>query len=198
MPLVIDEAWLPATLTAGPMTDEQFGEFCAEHPDCFIEMTAGGEIELMPPNNPFTSAENGEIGLQLKLWARQDRRGVVTDPSGGFVLPNGARRSPDAAWTLKSRLPTDVRGPWHLCPDFVIELRSESDRLSRLRTKMREWIANGAHLAWLIDPERRAVEIYRPGVEPDIHENIDRMAGVAPVAGFELDLRPVLEPLDFA
>jgi Uma2 family endonuclease len=171
------------------MTDEQFEEFCAEHPDCFIEMSARGEIVLMPPNHSLTSARNGEIGFQLKLWARQDRRGVVTESSGGFVLPNGARRSPDAAWTLESRLPQDMKGYWHCSPDFVIELPSETDRLTALRRKMREWVKNGTQLAWLIDP------IYRPNREPEIRENIDTILGEVPVEGFELNLRPVWAPV---
>ncbi len=86
---------------------------------------------------------------------------------------------------------------WHLCPDFVIELRSQTDRLPVLRAKMREWIDNGAQLAWLIDPERKAVEIYRPGKDPEVRTGIDRIAGEAPVEGFELDLRPVWDPVAF-
>jgi len=192
---VIDELWLPATLTAGPMTDEQFTKFCADNPDFFIEMTADGELVIMPPAFSLTSARNQQIGAQLTIWAQQDGTGIATDPSGGFVLPNGARRSPDAAWTLNTRLPENLEGYWHLSPDFVIELRSDSDRLPTLRAKMREWIDNGTKLAWLIDPDRRAVEVYWPGQEAEILESIDRIAGEAPVAGFELALRRIWNPI---
>ncbi|MES1258284.1 MAG: Uma2 family endonuclease [Acidobacteriota bacterium] len=195
----IDEAFLPATLTAPPMSDRQFAEFCAEHPDLFFEMTAEGEIVVMPPNFTLTGIRNGEIIAQLERWAAQDRRGIVGDSSAGFVLPNGARRSPDASWTSK----TDVRqlskesfeGYWHLCPAFVIELRSQSDRLRVLREKMREYIANGAQLGWLIDPEARTVEIYRLNREPELLAGIDSVAGETPVDGFMLDLRTVWDPL---
>jgi Uma2 family endonuclease len=195
MPLVIDEVWLPATLTAPPMTDEQFAEFCAENPDYFIEMTADGELVIMPPNFSLTGARNQKIGAQLENWAERDGRGTSTDASSGFALPNGARRSPDAAWTLNSRLPQHLQGFWHFSPDFVIELRSDTDRLSTLRAKMYEWIENGTQLGWLIDPERKAVEVYRTGQEPEIREGIDRIAGEGPVEGFELDLQRIWEPV---
>jgi Uma2 family endonuclease len=87
------------------------------------------------------------------------------------------------------------RAFWHLCPDFVVELRSHTDRLPVLRAKMQEWIDNGARLAWLIDPEREAVEIYRPGQAPDVRTGIESIAGEGPVEGFVLDLRRVWDPL---
>src|SRR5580698_6287147 len=104
MAFVIDDAFLPATLTAHPMTDEEFAAFCAEHPDLFFEMTAEGELIVMPPTYSYTGARNNWISSQLGIWSRSDGRGIATDSSTGFVLPNGARRSPDAAWTLKSRI----------------------------------------------------------------------------------------------
>jgi Uma2 family endonuclease len=198
MSLVIDEVYLPATLTASPMTDEEFVEFCQQFPDCFIEMSAEGEILIMPPGDFFTSAQNGEIYLQVSLWSRANKRGWVIESSGGFVLPNGARRAPDVAWFPydKPGIPDRKRRPRfpRFAPDFVVELRSPNDRLSRLRPKMREWIENGASLAWLVDPERRVVEIYRPGVEPETLLNPETVAGEGPVEGFILDLRPVWDP----
>jgi Uma2 family endonuclease len=199
MPFVIEETWLPATLTVGPMTDDAFAEFCSEHPDLFFEMTAEGELIVMPPNFTLTDTRNGKIYFQLEVWACRDGRGIVNGPSGGFVLPSGARRSPDAAWTARTRIgqldPATLERFWHLCPDFVIELRSHIDRLPVLRAKMREWIDNGAQLAWLIDPERRAVEIYRPGADAEMRPEAQSVEGESGVAGFTLDLRPVWEPL---
>ena len=181
------------------MSDDEFAQFCAEHPDYFVEMTAEGEIIIMPPNYPLTGARNQKIAFQLELWANRDGRGIVTEASAGFVLPSGARRSPDAAWIPKSRLQQldqkSLERFWHLCPDFVIELRSHYDRLPVLRNKMNEWIANGAQLAWLIDAGRRAVEIYRPGKEPEIRTDVTSVAAEGPVAGFVLDLGPVWNPL---
>jgi len=199
MAMLLEDAFLPATLTAPPMTDEEFAQFCAEHPDLFFEMTAEGELLVMPPTFTLTGAQNAELLGQLRNWTRLDSRGIVGDSSMGFVLPNGARRSPDASWTLKSEIlklsPESRNGFWHLCPAFVIELRSKSDRLRVVREKMREYIANGAQLGWLLDPEARTVEIYRPNREPELLENAESAAGDGPVEGFVLDLRTVWNPL---
>ena len=199
MAFLIDEAFLPATLTAPPMSDEEFAAFCAEHPDLFFEVSADGELIVRPPTFSFTGARNNQIGRQLGAWAEQDGRGIACDSSTGFVLPNGARRSPDAAWILRSRVqqlaPDQQRGYWHLCPDFVIELRSESDRLRPLRKKMDEWLASGAQLGWLIDPDTRTVEIYRPGHEPRVVAGLSEVTGEAPVSGFSLNLVRVWDPL---
>ena len=198
MSFLIDDANLPATLTASPMTDEEFTAFCAEHPDLNFEMTAEGEIIVMAPTHSFTGVRNSDVNTQLNNWSRKRRRGFVCDSSTGFVLPNGARRSPDASWTLKSRIKVgDSRkreGFWHLCPDFVIEIKSKSDRLATLRKKMREYLENGAQLGWLIDPERRSVEIYRPGCEVETLTGIGEIEGEGPVAGFVLDLTYVWDP----
>jgi Uma2 family endonuclease len=198
MAIVIDEAFLPATLTSPPMTDEEFANFCSEHPDLFFEMTADGSIVIMPPTYSLTAARNQEIGAQLQNWATLDGRGISTDASGGFVLPNGARRSPDAAWTSRARLRELSRESleryWHLCPDFAIELRSSSDRIRPLREKMEEWIANGAQLAWLIDPETRTVEIYRPNRATETVSG-ESVTGEGPAEGFVLQLARVWDPL---
>jgi len=195
MPLLIEDTWLPATLTAPPMTDEEFVAFCGEHPDLSFETTASGELIVMPLRYTRDGFRNAEIGAQLYMWAKADGCGRAADSSTGYVLPNSARRSPDASWVLKTRIRELDRYSqdhfYRLGPDFVIELRSDSDRLPVLRDKMREWIANGAQLAWLIDPSRRAVEIFRPDRESEIREDVTQIEGEGPVAGFVLDLSPV-------
>lgn len=201
MPFVISDENLPATLRSEPMTDEEFVAFCAEHPDLNFEMTADGELIVMAPTEFSTGASNSNIGMQLAGWALKDRRGIVCDSSTGFVLPNGARRSPDASWTRKSRvrqLGTDQpKGFLHLCPDFVIELKSSSDRLKKVREKMGEYCEQGAQLGWLINPANTTVEIHRPGREPEILAAPDRVEGEGPVAGFVLDMTHVWDPLAY-
>jgi Uma2 family endonuclease len=180
------------------MTDEEFAQFCAEVPDYFVETTATGEILIRPPNYSLASARKLALSSQLFTWAVCDGRGIATDSSGGFVLPNGARRAPDAAWSLHSRVAglsaKEREGFWRLCPDFIIELRSQSDRLNVLRAKMAEWISNGAQLGWLVDPEREAVEIFRPEREPVVIEGSQSIAGDGPIDGFVLDLQLVWKP----
>jgi len=127
MPFLVSDENLPAILTAEPMTDEEFVAFCAQHPDLNFEMTAEGELIVMAPTYSETGARNSVVGARLLDWAIQDGRGIVCDSSAGFVLPNGARRSPDASWTIASRVEELGEGKrkkfWHLCPDFII--RSE-------------------------------------------------------------------------
>ena len=198
MKFAIDDALLPATLTAHPMSDEEFMAFCQEHPDLNFEMSAEGELIVMAPTHSDTGACNQEVARQLATWAIKDRRGIVCDSSTGFVFPNGARRSPDASWTLKARVSQlgsrKRKSFWHLCPDFVIEVRSDSDRLKPLRAKMAEYLDQGAQLGWLIDQENRSVEIYRANGEVEKRSVADTLAGEGPVAGFVLDLRSVWDP----
>ena len=199
MAFELDYDFLPATLTAHPMSDEEFAEFCSEHPDLFFEMSADGELIVMAPTYSSTGARNQEIGVQLGVWAKLDGRGITCDSSAGFVLPNGARRSPDASWTLKSRIEQMDAAQrekfWRLCPDFVIELKSASDRPRKIHEKMTEYLANGAQLGWLIDPGTRTVSVYRREVEVETLTAIDSMAGEGPVAGFVLELTSVWNPL---
>jgi Uma2 family endonuclease len=199
MTFLVDPEFLPATLTSHPMTDEEFGEFCSDHPDLSFEMTAEGELIVMAPTYTMSGVRNLRVAVRLGVWAEADGRGIACDSSTGFVLPNGARRSPDASWTLKSRVEqmgAEERGKfWHLCPDFVIEIKSVTDRLRMVRAKMTEYMENGAQLGWLIDPEAKSVSVYRPGADVETITEIETVTGEGPVAGFVLDLGPVWNPL---
>ena len=188
MVVTVDDAYMPLTLSAPGITDEQFQGLCAHYADYRVEYTAEGDLLVMPPTDPETSSRNLEIGMQLKLWAR-NKDGIATDSSGGFTLPSGARLSPDAAWISRARLrqkPT--------CPEFVVELLSPTDRWKTIHAKMLEWIASGALLGWMIDSKALAVTIYRPGQEPETVSEVMQVAGEGPVAGFVLDLELVWRP----
>ncbi|HEV3196951.1 MAG TPA: Uma2 family endonuclease [Bryobacteraceae bacterium] len=125
-------------------------------------------------------------------WAIADGRGNATGSGTVFFPANGAARGPDAAWISMSRLEQlserETSKFLHLCPEFVVELVSPSDRLNKVSAKIREWIDNGAVLGWLIDPDRRRVYIYRPRQEPEELVGVDRVDGEGPVAGLRLDL----------
>lgn len=199
MPFAIDDEFLPAILSLNPMTDGEFATFCSEHPDLRFEMTAEGELIVMLPSHSDKGASHANIIGQLGEWAKTDRRGYSCDASSGFVLPNSARRSPNVSWTLKTRvkqLGAAARDSfWHLCPDFVIEVRSKTDRLKPLREKMHEYIEQGAQLGWLINPKDKSIEVFRPDSGVQILTNINRIEGEGPVAGFVLDLTYVWDPL---
>jgi Uma2 family endonuclease len=175
-----------------PMDDDEYFEFCSQNAELRIERDANGEIVIMPPAGFETGYRNNELSRQLGNWARADGRGVALDSNTEYVLPSGAALSPDASWVLKSRLASfskeQKRRFLPLCPDFVVELISPTDRLGRVRAKMREWLDNGAQLGWLIDADRRTVHVYRPGRQPEKLVDIHEIAGVGPVKGFRLEL----------
>ena len=156
-------------------SDDEFWDFCRQNDNLRIEMTKEGDVIIMPPTGADTGERNSEINFQLKLWAKKDKRGKTYDSSTGFKLLNGATISPDASWVLKERLENFTAKQREkflpLCPDFVIELRSASDRLKTGQKKMREYIENGARLGWLIDPKNKRVHIYRIDGEVETLEN---------------------------
>jgi Uma2 family endonuclease len=198
MTFEIDTAFLPATLNCQPMSDQEFAAFCAEHPDLNFEMSEEGELIVMAPAHSDTGHRNLQIAKALGNWADADGRGYACDSSTGYVLANGARRSPDASWILKARVKAlgsrKLKSFWHLCPDFAIELKSDSDRLKTLQRKMREYIVQGCGLGWLIDPDARFVEVYRPGGEVERFTGVTSVEGEGPVAGFKLDLKEIWDP----
>ncbi|NEU81286.1 Uma2 family endonuclease [Nostoc sp. UIC 10630] len=163
------------------MTNEQFYEFCQANGDLRIERTANGEVIIMPPAFSDTGNRNFNIAAQLGYWTEQDGTGIGFDSSTGFTLPNGAMRSPDASWIKLERwnaLTEAQKASFApICPDFVIELRSSSDRLIKLQEKMQEYIDNGTSLGWLIDRQNRKVYIYRPNREVEILENPEAVSG---------------------
>ncbi len=180
------------------MNDDEYYAFCAANPDLRIERTAEGEIVIMPPTGFESSDRNADLTMQLRAWSKTDGRGRAADSNAEYILPNGAARSPDASWVLRSRLaklsPEQKKKFPPLCPDFVVELRSPTDRLAKLQAKMREWMDNGAKLGWLIDPQTRTVYIYRPGKATERRENPDQVKGDTPVAGFVLKLADIWNP----
>jgi Uma2 family endonuclease len=182
-----------------PLNDDEFFDFCMKNADLRIERFANGEIVIMPPAGLETGYQNGEISAQLRNWARADGRGLAFDSNTEFILASGAAFAPDASWILKSRLAKFTKEEkkrfGRICPDFVIELRSPSDRLPSLKTKMEEWILNGAQLGWLIDADRRTVFIYRPAKPVEEMHDAGALAGEGPVEGFRLDLVPVWQGL---
>jgi Uma2 family endonuclease len=196
MQLVVDdvENFAPVVLHSPPMSEEEFVAICEKYEDYQVEYDRDTEaILIMPPTDGGASIRKNDISWQLTSWARRDNRGVVYDSSGGFLLPDGSRRSADAAWVEETRYrAAHAKEPRRfpvLCPDFVIELRSTSDRLRALQLKMTKWVESGAQLAWLVDPQKRTVTVYRPGRDPEVLQNPVEAEG--PVAGFVLDLTAI-------
>lgn len=180
------------------MDDDQLLEFCAQNKELRIERNAEGDLEIMAPTGGETSDQNSELNMQLRMWAKQDSTGIPFDSNGGFVLPNGAMRSPDASWVPRKQLAAlsaeQKRKFLPLCPDFVVELRSPLDKLTVLQDKMREYIENGARLGWLLDPGSRQAYVYRPGAEVERLVEASSLSADPELLGFVLDLREIWKP----
>jgi Uma2 family endonuclease len=175
------------------LTSDQLLELSSLNDDLQLEKSAHGELIIMAPAGSDTSDRNAEITFQLRGWAKRDGTGISYDSSGGFILPDGAILAPDAAWVLKSRLEALTAAQREkylpLCPDFVIELRSPSDRLPAVQRKMRQYLANGARLGWLIDPSTQNVEIYRPNSPVERLDRPDMVSADPVLSGFTFDFR---------
>ncbi|MEM6448623.1 MAG: Uma2 family endonuclease [Cyanobacteria bacterium P01_D01_bin.123] len=173
---------------------DEFAAIAAVNRDLRLERTADGELVVAPPTGGESGRRNIRIGRYLDEWTER-YGGVCFDSSSGFVLPNGATRAPDAAWVSQDRwdalTQAEKEGFVPLCPDFAIELRSQSDLLNVLQNKMREYIDNGVRLGWLIDPKSRRVEIYRNGRDVETLDNPSQVSGEDVLPGFILDLQKV-------
>ena len=194
----------PLVLKLGTLelTDQQLLEISDANGILQIELTAKGELVIMPPTGYPGWERETELTVQVSIWAKQDGTGVVSGPSGGFRLPNGSLCAPDVSWVNRQRLeawrkeqaekPEENRGRFPgLCPDFVLELRSESDTLASVQRKMEEYLENGARLGWLIDDIQKRVHIYRPNQPPEVLENPEIVSGEAVLPGFELKVREI-------
>ena len=178
-----------------PLSDDQFAKLCVLNPEMRFEYTSTGDLIIMPPTGGDTGHTNANLTTDFTLWSRQNGSGLIFDSSTLFVLPNGAKRSPDVSWIRKDRWetlsPEERRGFSPICPDFVLELRSPSDQLRTLQDKMQEYLDNGARLGWLIDPSELVVYIYRPGEAVERLEAPREVSGESVLPGFVLRLTAV-------
>lgn len=175
------------------LMNDQFFDFCQVNKELRIELTAQGDCEIMAPTGGSTSWRNSRLITQLSVWADLEGSGVVFDSSGGFVLPNGAIRSPDVSWVKRTRLLTlteiQKQRFLPLCPDFVIELRSPSDSMKNLQDKMQEYSENGASLGWLIDPEAQQVLVFQPKTAILLLDKPQFLLADNLLTGFSLDMQ---------
>lgn len=174
------------------ITDEQFYQLCRANPDVKFERNATGELIVTAPTGSETGSYNAEINADFVIWNRQTGLGKVFDSSTCFKLPNGGDRSPDVAWIAIDRWntlsPEQQRKFPPIAPDFVLELLSPTDSLVKTQAKMQEYIDSGVKLGWLIDREKRRVEIYRIGQPVEILEAPQQLSGQDVLPNFVLDL----------
>ncbi|MBD2090058.1 Uma2 family endonuclease [Microcoleus sp. FACHB-1515] len=177
------------------LTDDQFFEFCQINSEQRFERSASGELIVLSPTGAESGNRNASLIVQIGVWAERDGTGLIFDSSTGFTLPNGAVRSPDVAWIARSRwntIPLAQRKKFApICPEFVVELRSETDDLSTLQAKMQEYLDNGARLGWLIDAIEKQVYIYQPNALVQQLNNPAILSGDPTLSGFVLDLSKI-------
>ena len=177
------------------MSGHEFFEFCQLNREWRIERTREGDLLIMPPTGGQTGRRNFTLTAQFGAWVEANGAGIGFDSSTGFILPNGAKRSPDLAWVRRSRwdaLSEEEKEEFPpVCPDFVVELRSHSDSLKTLQEKMQEYSDNGALLGWLIDTKERKVYVYRPAETVCCLDDPETLSGDPVLPGFVLDLRRI-------
>ena len=175
---------------------EEFERLATVNRDLRLERTAAGELIVNPPTGWETGERNFSLTVQFGIWRNGlNEPGKAFDSSTGFTLPNGAIYSPDLSWISQKRWDTlqpEDKGTYpKICPDFVVELRSNSDTLKSLQGKMKEYMENGARLGWLIDPKGERVEVYRAKKAVEILSRPDELSGESVLPGFLLNLRRI-------
>ena len=187
------EPFLTVDFSSIRVSPEQFQALCRDNRELRLELTAEGELIVMPPTGSKTGLRNSTLTVRVGEWSERDGSGVGFDSSAGFTLPNKAIRSPDASWVKRERWELlskeDQESFAPLCPDFVVELRSPGDRLHDLNEKMAEYMENGAQLGLLIDPFERRVYVYRPHHEVEILDEPESVSGEPELKGFVLDMK---------
>lgn len=174
------------------LTDEQFYQLCQKNRELQFERTAKGELMIMSPVGGESGNREADLIIDLGIWNRQTGLGYTFSSSTIFKLPNGADRSPDAAWIKRERwealTPEQRRKFPPIAPDFVMELRSATDDLEMLRQKMQEYLDAGVQLAWLINPQQQQVEIYCQGQNVEVRNLPTQLLGENVLPGFSLSL----------
>ncbi len=189
-------AGLPFPITVRPtvpLTDDELLLFCESNDFMRVELEPNGDLTVMTPAGPGSGSLNAYLIMHIGLWAETDGRGRFFDSNTGFTLPDGSMRSPDSAWISHERIAalkrSERRGFWRICPEFVVELVSESDSRSTVEEKMRMWIGNGVQLAWLIDPYSGEAIVYRPNSELEKLTQPEYLVGESPVAGLRVPMQ---------
>jgi Uma2 family endonuclease len=186
---------LPLDISTLNFTPEQFERLCAANPDRSLELTSQGELVVIPPVGGESGRGELKLGGRVLNWSEETGLGEAFSSSTIFMLPDGSQRSPDVAWVELSRWEALTQAERKkflpLAPDFVIELRSETDRLPPLQSKMREYQDNGVRLGWLINPQQQQVEIYRLGQEVEVLQSPTSLSGEDVLSGFVLNLAKV-------
>ena len=174
------------------LSEDEFYAFCQQNREQKFERRADGTIELMSLTGGESGRRNSRLTSRLDRWAEESGQGVVFDSSTGFRLPSGAVRSPDAAWVSQAvwEALSDEQRRKHLplCPDFAVELLSETDSISDTIIKMQEYLNNGLRLGWLIDPKTETARVFCADGSVEVKSFADNLSGEDVLPGFQFAL----------
>jgi len=181
------------------LSNDELYEFCVANKELRIERDANQNIIIMVPVGGNSGFYEKDLIFEIEYWVRKNKSGYSFSSSTGFLLPNGAMRSPDACWVSEERwskvtAAQKVKFP-PVVPDFVVEVRSATDALKGSKAKMKEWLDNGVQLGWLIDIKNKQVFIYRADGSIEIVKGFDKkLSGETILKGFEFDLKQLKMP----
>ncbi|NEO54230.1 MAG: Uma2 family endonuclease [Okeania sp. SIO3B5] len=190
-------SFLTLNLDTVKLSDEQFYKICQNNRELQFERNTKGELIIMSPVGGESGNREADLIIDLGIWNRQTGLGYTFSSSTIFKLPNGSDRSPDAAWIRRERwevLTVEQRRKFPpIAPDFVMELRSATDNLKILRSKMEEYMDAGVLLGWLINPQDQQVEIYRPEQDVEVRNLPTKLSGENVLPRFNLSLSRYFE-----
>ncbi|MCF0056613.1 Uma2 family endonuclease [Dyadobacter sp. CY356] len=179
-------------------SDIELLELSLANPDLIIERDNNGQLFIKIISVPvLTSANKSELIGEVGIWNRKAHSGKILGPGCGYFLKDTSMRVPDVAWIRLERwnaLSMSGKKSFpYLVPDFIIELKSETDSLMELKAKMQKWIDNGVRLGWLISTEKQITYVYKPDEELKTILFDELIFGEEVLDGFSIRLRDILE-----
>jgi Uma2 family endonuclease len=171
------------------LSPAQMLEFSQLNHGLQCEMNANGSIILKTPLRKRYLTTTEKILNSLQNWLPDEDEYVILDSKTGFVLSNSAIRHPIVSVVKKHKMTTQFEHYIEDVPDFVIEYLTESDNFVSMKTRMKEYISNGSHLAWLIDLNNEKAFIFKMDSTEEVIENFENTLKSGPILrGYALDL----------
>lgn len=164
-------------------------------PDDYQIELREGELIVMGPSDIVSSYIGAQLSFLLKLWVSPRRLGLVFDSSGGFILPNSDLTAPDVSYVSRERMPRTVRYFSEVVPDLVVEIKSQSDRLSKLQDKIAMFLDQGVKIGLLVDPDELTVTLYRPAQNPMVFQDEETLTIPELLPGWELQISELWPPV---
>jgi Uma2 family endonuclease len=154
-----------------------------------------GRLSIVGPSDIVSSEISSRLIAFIFAWINPRRLGRVFDSAGGFIMPDTNVKAPDVSFVRAARLRQSPRYFGELVPDLVVEIKSQSDRIKPIETKVLKFIELGAIVGILIDPDEETVTIYRSTGEPTVLGNGDILTVAELFPGWELPVSELWPPI---